>query len=215
MGVSLTYVAEINTSRKVDIKRMRPLALLTLVILILFYLSCSNDFPAVGTVDSLITEQEAQVQNFDSMTPEFNMQVAIRSDVSGNTGDILNSLDQDAATFLQCQFGNSQVGLQDFQIQSGEVVPPLSMLRVFVVPFTFHCQAIGTDTCSGVFFPDSDLIIISEQSLGRCGEFPLFRHELGHRYGMAPDHSNISEFQSCITPSGCFFNDLENLGNLG
>ncbi len=194
---------------------MRYLALLGLTAFILFYSSCSNDIPAVGTVDPLITEQEAEAQNFDLTTPDFKIQVAIRNDVNGDAGDILNSLDQDTAAFLQCQFGNSQVGFQDFQIPSGEVVPPLSMLRVFVVPFTFHCQAEGTDTCSGVFFPDSDLIIISQQSLGRCGEFPLFRHELGHRYGMALDHSNISEFQSCITPSGCLFNDLENLGNLG
>lgn len=183
------------------------LALLTLTLL----LACNgNDIlgggdgvPAVGTVDSKITEQDAESQNFNLKTPGFGMQVAIRNDVGGNTDDMLNLLDERAAEFLQCQFGDSQVGSKEFQIPNGEVVSPLSELRVFVVPFTFKCDAEDKDTCAGIFFPDSDIIVIAQNSLGRCGEFPLFKHELGHRYGMAPDHNNISEFQSCIEPPGC------------
>lgn len=183
------------------------LALLTLTLL----LACNgNDIlgggdgvPAVGTVDSKITEQDAESQNFNLKTPGFGMQVAIRNDVGGNTDDMLNLLDERAAEFLQCQFGDSQVGSKEFQIPNGEVVSPLSELRVFVVPFTFKCDAEDKDKCAGIFFPDSDIIVIAQNSLGRCGEFPLFKHELGHRYGMAPDHNNISEFQSCIEPPGC------------
>jgi len=183
------------------------LALLTFTLL----LACNgNDIigggrgvPAVGTIDSKITEQDAESQNFNWKTPGFEMQVAIRDDVDGNTDDMLNLLDERAAEFLQCQFGDSQVGSKEFQIPNGEVVSPLSELRVFVVPFTFKCDAEDKDTCAGIFFPNSDIIVIAQNSLGRCGEFPLFKHELGHRYGMAPDHNNISEFQSCIEPPGC------------
>ena len=195
------------------------ISLLTLLTLTLI-LSCNGDdifgggngVPAVGNVDSKITEQDAEGQDFNLKTPGFGMQVAVRNDVGGNTDDMLNLLDERATDFLQCQFGNSQVGSQNFQIPSGETVPPLSALRVFVVPFTFKCDAEDKDTCAGIFFPDSDIIIIAQSSLGRCGEFPLFKHELGHRYGMALDHSNISDFQSCIQPPGCAFNDLVGVG---
>lgn len=199
---------------------MKRLILLLALLTFTLILSCNgNDIfgggdgvPAVGTVDSKITEQDTESQDFNLKTPGFGMQVAIRSDVSGNTGDMLNLLDERAADFLQCQFGSPQVGSQNFQIPSGEIVPPLSALRVFVVPFTFKCDAEDKDTCAGIFFPDSDIIIIAQNSVGRCGEFPLFKHELGHRYGMALDHSNISNFQSCIQPPGCVFNDLADIG---
>jgi hypothetical protein len=189
------------------------IALLTLLIIITLLLSCngsdtlggSDGIPAVGTVDSEITQQDAEGQDFNLKTPGFGMQVAIRNDVDGNTGDILNLLDERAADFLQCQFGNSQIGSQEFQIQAGEIIPPLSSLRVFVVPFTFRCNTVEdmNADCGGIYFPDPDIIVIAKESLGRCGEFPLFRHELGHRYGMALDHSNISEFQSCIQTPPC------------
>ncbi len=191
------------------IKRLISLLALTYTLLLACngndILGGSNGVPAVGNVDSEITEQDAEGQDFNLKTPGFGMQVAIRSDVDGNTGDMLNLLDERAADFLQCQFGNSQVGSQEFQIPSGETIPPLSAVRVFVVPFTFKCNTVeaANADCGGIFFPDSDIIIISKESLGRCGEFPLFKHELGHRYGMALDHSNISEFQSCIQPPDC------------
>ena len=193
--------------------------LLALLTLTLLFACNGNDIlgggdgvPAVGTVGSKITEQDAESQHFNLTTPRFEMQVAIRNDVGENSDDILNLLDEKAADFLQCQFGDPQVGSKEFQIPSGETVPPLSALRVFVVPFTFKCDAEDKDTCAGIFFSDSDIIIIAQTSLGRCGDLPLFEHELGHRYGMAPDHSNISEFQSCIQPPGCMFNDLINVG---
>lgn len=187
-----------------------PISLLALLIFTLLpacngILGGDSGVPAVGTVDSEITEQDAESQNFNLKTPGFGMQVAIRSDVDGNTNDMLNLLDEGAADFLDCQFGNPQVGSQDFQIPSGETVPQLSALRVFVVPFTFKCNTVEdmNGDCGGIFFSASDIIIIAQHSLGRCGEFPLFKHELGHRYGMALDHSNISEFQSCIQPPPC------------
>lgn len=195
---------------------MRYLALLTLLIFTLFYSACNNEgeIPAIGTVDSLITEQDAKDQKYDLTTKRFGMQVAIRSDVDGNTQDILDLLDERAADFLECQFmmNPDDIGSKPFQIPSGKKVALLSMLRVFVVPFTFKCEAVDKDTCAGIFFQDSDLIIIAKESLGRCGEFPLWKHELGHRYGMALDHSNISEFESCIAPPECASNDFLNSG---
>src|SRR5882724_4356290 len=105
------------------------LALLTLTLL----LDCNNGddifgggdgVPAVGNVDSKITEQDAEGQDFNLKTPEFEMQVAVRSDVGGNTDDMLNLLDERAVDFSQCQFGNPQIGSQEFQIPGGEIVPP-------------------------------------------------------------------------------------------
>ncbi len=187
---------------------MRYLPLLTLLICTLFYSACGDEVPAVGTVDPKVTEQEAASQDYNLRTPGFEIQVAIRNDVGGDPQDILDLLDDRTADFLECQFMSFEIGFQDFPIESGEVVPPLSELRAFVVPFTFECDAVDTDVCAGIFFPGSDLIIISEESLGRCGELPLWKHEVGHRYGMALDHRNQEEFEPCIDPPGCLFDDL-------
>ena len=188
---------------------MRYSTLLTLLICALLYSACGDEIPAVGTIDSKITEQEAKAQNYNNlMTPGFGIQVAIRDDVSGDTSDLLDLLDDRAAEFLECQFMSFEIGSQPFQIKNGETVSPLSELRAFVVPFNFECDAVDTDVCAGIFFPDSDLIIISKESLGRCGEFPLWKHELGHRYGMALDHRNQGEFEPCIDPPGCLFDEL-------
>ncbi len=182
---------------------MKYLSLLTLLTFALFYSACgSSDLvPALGTIDSRITEQDANSQNFELTTPGFQIQVAIRDDVDGDTQEIQDSLDEMAADFLECQFNMGPgIGAGPFPIAGGEEVAPLSQLRVFVVPFNFECDAVDTDVCAGIFFPNSDLIIISENSLGRCGELPLWKHELGHRYGMALDHSNQQEFEPCINP---------------
>jgi hypothetical protein len=157
----------------------------------------------LGLVDSRITEEEASAENYDLKTPGFGIRVAIREDVNGDREGILTLLDERAADFLECQFTTSQVGTQDFRLESGDVVSSLSDLRVFVVPTDFECDAVDTDVCSGIFFPDSDLIVIAEEGIGRCGELPLWKHELGHRYGMALDHSNQGDFEPCIDPPSC------------
>ncbi|MBI2485666.1 MAG: hypothetical protein HYW01_01645 [Deltaproteobacteria bacterium] len=194
---------------------MKYLGLLTLLAFAIFYSACNGSdlIPALGEVDSKITEQDANAQNFDLVTRGYEMKVAIREDVEGDTEVILDSLDEMAADFLECQFGMGPgIGADDFPIEGEEIVPPLSELRVFVVPFNFECDAVDRDVCAGIFFPNSDLIIISENSLGRCGELPLWKHELGHRYGMALDHSNQAEFEPCINPPECEFSDFLDSG---
>ncbi len=192
---------------------MNYLSFLTLLAFVIFYSACGSSdlIPAFGTIDSKITEQDANEQIFDSETPGYEMQVVIRDDVDGETQEILDSLDEMAAEFLECQFMDAGIGSDFFPIEGGEV-PPLSELRVFVVPFNFECDAVDTDVCAGIFFPNSDLIIISENSLGRCGELPLWKHELGHRYGMSLDHSNQEEFEPCINPPQCEFGDFTDTG---
>ncbi|MGH7889273.1 MAG: hypothetical protein ACRENF_01830 [Thermodesulfobacteriota bacterium] len=187
---------------------------LTLLAFVIFYSACGSSdlIPGFGTIDSKITEQDANEHIFGSVTPGYEMQVAIRDDVDGEPQKILDSLDEMAAEFLECQFNmGPDIGSGLFPIEGGEV-PPLSQLRVFVVPFNFECDAVDTDVCAGIFFPNSDLIIISENSLGRCGELPLWKHELGHRYGMSLNHSNQEEFEPCINPTQCEFGDFTDTG---
>src|SRR3972149_1918150 len=125
--------------------------LVSLVVLPLFFLACYEDIlPSFGTVDTLITEEEALSQKFNLPTPVYGMQVAIRGDVDGNINNILDLLDERAANFLECQFMMGPgIGSDDFKIPSGNTVFPLSMLRVYVVPFTFECEAVDKGVCSG------------------------------------------------------------------
>ena len=179
--------------------------LVSLIVLPLFFLACNEDIlTSSGIVDELITEEEALSQNFNLTTPGYEMQVAIRDDVDGNPEDILDTLDERAADFLECQFMMGPgIGSDDFKIPSGNTVFPLSMLMVFVVPFNFECDAVDKSICAGIYYFGSDLIIIAEEGLGRCGKLPLWKHELGHRYGMAADHNNQDEFEPCIDPPDC------------
>ncbi len=83
------------------------------------------------------------------------------------------------------------------------VVPPLSELRVYVVPNRFECEAVGRDVCGGIYFSDIDAIVVSEGGFEGCGEFSVWKHELAHRYGMEADHSNQSDFNACINTDRC------------
>ena len=184
---------------------MRQILLACLIVFPIFFLACGDDLiPGSGTVDTLITEKEALSQIFSRPTPVYGMQVAIRDDVDGDINNILELLDKRAADFLECQFMmGAGIGSGDFKIPSGNTVFPLSMLRVFVVPFTFECEALDRDVCTGIFYPSSDLIIIAKESMNPCGILRAWKHEVGHRYGMAADHSNQNEFEPCIDPPDC------------
>ena len=184
---------------------MRQTLLACLIFFPLLFLACSEDIlPSLGTVDTLITEEEALSQNFNRPTLVYEMQVAIRDDVDGDINNILDLLDEMAADFLECQFMiDPDIGAHEFLIPSGDKVPPLSMLRVFVVPFNFECDPVDKSICAGIYYFGSDLIIIAKEGLGRCGTLPLWKHEVGHRYGMAADHSNQSDFEPCIDPPDC------------
>ena len=179
--------------------------LVSLIVLPLFFLACNEDIlTSSGIVDELITEEEALSQNFDLPTPVYEMRIAIRDDVDGDINNILELLDVRAEVFLDCQFMmGSEIGFDDFKIPSGNTVFPLSMLRVYVVPFTFECEAVDKGVCSGIYYPSSDLIIIAKESLSPCGILRFWKHELGHRYGMAADHNNQDEFEPCIDPPDC------------
>jgi hypothetical protein len=178
----------------------------SLLITFLALISCDslNDVvPETGSPDPLITLEDANAQDYDLITPFYRMRVAIRGDVGGNVDNILNKLDNKAASFLECQFGNSDVGFGDFETGTGEVIPPLSEQRVFVVPFTFRCEAPTTDVCAGAYFPGADLTIISKRTIGQCKDFAFFKHELAHRYGMKADHSNRRDYEPCKDAPGC------------
>lgn len=184
---------------------MRHILLVSLIVFPIFFLACGYDLiPGSGTVDSKITDRDALAQDYNRRTLRYGMQVAIRDDVDGDINNILDLLDERAAVFLECQFMmDSDIGSQPFLILNGDQVTPLSMLRVFVVPFTFECEALGRDVCTGIFYPSSDLIIIAKESMNPCGILRAWKHEVGHRYGMVADHSNQNEFEPCIDPPDC------------
>ncbi len=184
-----------------------PVLLVALYFLTLFSCDEVTDFFA-GPIDPLIDEDVVQSQDFNLRTPVYGMQVAIKSGVDAGTQHVLDLLDNRAEQFLNCQFGDSQIGFEDFMLDNGTVVPPLSELRVYVVPNRFDCDAVGRSVCGGIYFFDIDAITISEGGFEGCGEFSVWKHELGHRYGMEADHSNQSDFKPCINPDNCSPGDI-------
>ena len=163
--------------------------------------------------DSLISEEDAESQNYDLTTPTYGMQVAIDSRVDKGTNGILDLLDNRAEQFLDCQFeGGSDIGFGEFTLADETVVPPLSDLRVYVVPNKFKCTAVDLDVCAGIYFLASDIVVISEGGFQGCGEFAVWKHELGHRYGMDADHSNESDFETCAKPQDCDLDDIIDIG---
>ncbi len=87
----------------------------------------------------------------------------------------------------------------------------MSELRVYVVPFTFECDAADKSICAGIYFGSSDILVIAEDSIGRCGDFPLLEHEISHRYGLDSSHDNIEVFEDCIEVEECGFDDFLDL----
>jgi hypothetical protein len=179
---------------------------LSIIFLVLISCDSLNDvIPETGSPDPLITFEDADAQSYNLRTSLYGMKVAIRGDVGGNVDNILNKLDNRAANFLDCQFGDPNAGFEDVEIGNGETIPPLSEQRVFVVPFSFECPVPSANPCAGVYFggPGADLTIISKRTLGKCDDFTFFKHELGHRYGMEGDHSNQGDYEPCINPPEC------------
>ena len=204
-GYTKVLVERITISNLVIIKKegickLNYFILIALNLLLFFSACDAGDLiPEFGSPISEITLADAESQDYsDLTTPLYGIQVSIRGDVGGNEGNILETLDEMATNFLECQFGDSSIGFDEFQM-----VMPLSELRVFVVPFTFECEAIDRDTCDGLYFFDSDIIVIAREIRGICDDFAFWKHELGHRYGMAGDHSNLGDFEACIDPPGC------------
>ena len=188
---------------------MRQLPVILVVIFMFTLFSCDEVTDIVaGPVDPLIDEGVVESQDYNLTTPLYGMQVAIDSRVSKGTDRVLDLLDNRAEQFLNCQFGDSQIGFEDFMLDNDTVVPPLSDLRVYVVPHRFDCEAEGRDVCGGIYFFDNDVIVVSESGFAGCGEFSVWKHELGHRYGMEADHSNQSDFNACINTDSCDPGDI-------
>src|SRR3990167_6196278 len=114
---------------------MRHLPILLVALFILTLVSCDEVTDIVaGPVDPLIDEEVMDSQDYNLTTPFYGMQVAIDSRVDTGTERILELLDNRAEQFLDCQFAEgSQIGFEDFMLDNGTIVPPLSELRVYVV----------------------------------------------------------------------------------
>ena len=189
---------------------MKYLVIFSILILTAALMSCDaiNDNDPTQ-VDPLINREIAESQNYNLTTPLYGMQVAIDNRVDSGTNSVLNLLDNRATNFLNCQFNEGfQLGFQTVELEDGTNVPPLSALRVYVVPNKFKCEAVGLSECAGIYFFGNDIIVLSEGGFLGCGEFAVWRHEVGHRYGMAADHSNQSDFRGCIGQNNCEFGDL-------
>lgn len=187
---------------------MRYLPLYPVIIIFaLIFTSCDETLDT--PVDPLIDEEVIESQDYNLTTPLYGMQVAIKNGVDSGDQSVLNLLDNRATQFLNCQFEEgSQLGFEDVMLPDSTIVPPLSELRVYVVPNRFECEAEGLSECTGEYFFSNDVIVISEGGFLGCGEFAVWKHELGHRYGMKADHSNQPDFQSCIKVQDCDADDF-------
>lgn len=167
-----------------------------IIALVMMIYGCDETGSEIN-IGNEVTEQEDASQNF-------NMRVAVDSDVDLDDETILEIIDSDTADFLNCQFlEDEEIGFTDFELEDGSLVTPLSELRIFIVPFNFECNAVDKNICAGIYFDNTDLIIISEESFGRCGNLPLLKHEIAHRYGLEFNHSNQDVFAACSDPEDC------------
>lgn len=164
--------------------------------------------------DGLLTLEEINQQNFEFRTPVYDIAVAIDGRVGLPTDEILMLIDQEIADFLNCQFFEGEdLGFDEFVLANQEVIPPLSNLRLLIVPFNFKCDAVDRSICAGIYYGSTDSMAVAEEGFGRCGDLPLLKHEVGHRYGMLPDHSNQDEFAACSDPKDCGLLDfLDDIG---
>lgn len=191
---------------------MKYFLLIAVLSISIIQLSCdeTDDFLNGGGTDPLIDQEIAEAQDYSLTTPVYGMQVAIRDDVGLGVNNILAILDNRATQFLDCQLeGGSELGFEDVMLPDGGTIGPLSELRVFVVPRQFDCEAADRDVCSGIYFFGNDIIVVSSSSrFSGCPNLAIWKHELGHRYGMDADHSNIGDFRACTDEDNCSFEDI-------
>lgn len=188
---------------------MKYIFILAMFSFSIIMISCDEKNELVGSdPDPLIDRDIAEARVYDLTTPIYGIQVSIREDVGLGVNTILNILDNRAEAFLNCQFNEgSQLGFDDALLSTGETIGPLSELRVFVVPKKFECNAVGLNVCTGIYFFGNDIITVSSSSIGDCPNLGVWKHELGHRYGMEADHSNLRDFRSCTDENNCSFGD--------
>jgi hypothetical protein len=188
---------------------MKYLLVLFVSVLFLGSMSCDTLDNTGIEPDPLITAEIADSQNYNLVTPVYGMQVSIDNRVNRSNSDVLDILDRRAEQFLDCQFlEGSQLGFEDVMLDNGTMVPPLSDLRVYVVPIRYKCDVPGTDVCNGTYFGGVDIVTVAEGAYPGCDVFLPWKHELAHRYGMDANHINQPEFQSCIGASNCDLGDV-------
>ncbi len=188
---------------------MKYLSVFFVLTIMLVTISCDSLDTGGVTPDPLITAEIADSQNYDLVTPVYGMRVSIDSGVGRGNQDVLRILDTRAEQFLDCQFlEGSELGFEDVMLENGIMVSPLSDLRVYVVPDRYKCDVPGTSVCNGTFFGGVDIVVVAEGSFPGCDVFLPWKHELGHRYGMDANHTNQSDFQSCIGDANC---DIDNI----
>ena len=164
--------------------------------------------------DGLLTVEDVNQQNFNLRTPVYDIAVSIDDDVDLSQDEILMLIDREIAEFLNCQFFEGEdLGLDEYTLDNNDVISPLSDLRLYIVPFNFECDTQDRSICAGIYFRSEDSMAVAEEGFGRCGNLPLLKHEIGHRYGMLGDHSNQDEFAACSDPEDCGLNGfLDDLG---
>jgi hypothetical protein len=188
---------------------MKHLLALFVSVLFLASVSCDTLDNTGIEPDPLITAEIADSQNYNLVTPVFGMKVSIDNRVNRSNSNVLDILDRRAEQFLDCQYvEGSQLGFEDVMLTNGTIVPPLSDLRVYVVPIRYKCDVPGTDVCNGTYFGGVDIVVVAEGAYPGCDVFLPWKHELAHRYGMDANHTNQSEFQSCIGASNCDLGDV-------
>lgn len=188
---------------------MKYLSVFFVLTIILVTVSCDSLDNFDTDPDPLITAEIADSQDYNLVTPIYGMQVSIDNGVNRGTQDILDILDRRAEQFLDCQFvEGSELGSEDFMLNNVTIVPPLSDLRVYVVPKRYRCDVPGTSVCNGTYFGGVDIVTVAETDFPGCDVFLPWKHELGHRYGMDANHTNQSDFQSCIGDASC---DIDNI----
>ncbi|MEK6224447.1 MAG: hypothetical protein N2A97_06260 [Thermodesulfobacteriales bacterium] len=190
---------------------MKYLSVFFVLTIILATISCDSlDLDNVDTTpDPLITAEIADSQTYNLVTPIYGMQVSIDGGVDRGNQGVLDILDRRATQFLDCQFvEGSQLGFEEVMLDNGTMVPPLSDLRVFVVPNRYRCDVPGASVCNGTYFGGVDIVAVAEGGFPGCDVFLPWKHELGHRYGMDANHTNQSDFQSCIGDANCDIGDV-------
>jgi len=188
---------------------MKYFLVLFVTVLFLASVSCDTIDDTGIEPDPLITAEIADSQNYNLVTPVYGMHVSIKSGVNRSDQNVLDILDKRAEQFLDCQFvGGSELGFEEVMLSDGAMVPPLSELRVFVVPIRYKCDVPGTDVCNGTYFGGVDIITVAEGAFPGCDVFLPWKHELAHRYGMDANHTNQSDFQACIGASNCDLGDV-------
>lgn len=187
---------------------MKNLTSLLLLLFILTIAGCDSIEDAfeddVIDPDGLLTIEEINQQNFNLRTPVYDIAVAIDDRVDLPQDEILMLIDQEVEDFFNCQFFEGEdIGFDDFLLSNNELITPMSDLRLYIVPFNFECETIDRSICAGIYNSGSDLMAVAEEGFGRCGDLPLLKHEVAHRYGMLGDHSNQGEFAACSDPENC------------